>query len=380
MTSMRIALISTSALPVPPRAYGGTELFVFELSKMLTKRGHDVTVYATGDSRPRARLWHHFEHAKWPPDEHVELRHVAHAWKDILAQSPAFDVVHANQLQALPFAVSHHTPTVLTLHHERNEAFVEFYADFPGIAYVGISRRQVELMPELDTPYFVHHGLDPALYPFGPGDGGYCAFLGRLAPEKGPHLAIDAARLAQVPLRIGGVPHWVNMQFFDDQMEPRVDAAGPFVDYLGEVSHEPKVELLRHAKALLFPIQWDEPFGLVMIEAMLVGTPVLAFARGSVPEVVEDGVTGYIVRDVNEMATRLRHIGSFDREACRRRAEQRWSSMRMAREYERVYAEVVSGRAAEVRSGSGKVRRARPFVFEEVSQDAELFSPFFRSA
>jgi glycosyltransferase involved in cell wall biosynthesis len=387
---MRIAILSTSAVAVPPVGYGGTELFVFELSKMLTKRGHDVTVFATGDSRPSAHLRGRLERAVWPPCPLTELRHVAHAWAEIGGTRPRFDVVHVNQHEALPFAAQQDVPVVLTLHHDRSTPLVDFYGDFPKVVYVGISTSQVAQMPEVSTSHVVHHGLDPTMYAFGQGDGGYCAFLGRLAPEKGPHLAIDASRLADVPLRIGGVPHWVNMKFFDDEMEPRVDAAGRRVDYLGALTHGPKVELLRHAKALLFPIQWDEPFGLVMIEAMLVGTPVIAFSRGSVAEIVEDRVTGFLVNDVREMAARLRDIDGFDRARCRLRAEERWSSMRMARDYERVYADVVNGRARSGRASG--LRPPRALAFEEVASHelaapegaaigpGGLFTPFFKSA
>jgi glycosyltransferase involved in cell wall biosynthesis len=384
--TMRIALVSTSAISVPPKAYGGTELFVYELSKMLTKRGHDVTVYATGDSRPAARLKSHFEEAIWPPDDHAELRHVSHAWNDIVAHVPRFDVVHVNQIHALPFAARHALPTVMTLHHPRDEELVSFYPDFPEVSYAGISVRQLETMPEVPAHFVVHHGLDPALYPLGRGDGGYCAFLGRLAPEKGPHHAIDAARLAHVPLRIGGVPHWVNMKFYDDEIEPRVDAAGTLVDYLGELSHQPKLDLLRHARALLFPIEWEEPFGLVMIEAMLVGTPVIAFPWGSVREVVDEGVTGFIVNDVREMAECMRRLRSFDRQRCREHAVRRWSSMRMAHDYEKVYAEVSGPRVREA-VRSGRFRKPAPLRFEQVQSLASpdrtsasgLFSPFFKT-
>jgi glycosyltransferase involved in cell wall biosynthesis len=385
---MRIALLSTSAISVPPKAYGGTELFVYELSKMLTERGHEVTVYATGDSRPNARLRSLLEQPVWPPDDDTELSHVAHAWSDIVNHTPRFDVVHVNQMHALPFAAHHGVPTVMTLHHARNERLVQFYADFPAVRYVGISARQLEVMPELTASDVVHHGLDPGLYPAGQGDGGYCAFLGRLAPEKGPHLAIDAARLAQVPLRIGGVPHWVNMRFYQDEVESRIDAAGTLVEYEGELSHAPKVELLRRAKALLFPVEWDEPFGLVMIEAMLVGTPVIAFPRGSVREVVDEGVTGFVVRDVRQMAECLRSLRGFDRARCREHARMRWSSMRMARDYERVYADVAGGRAREAAAWATRSGRSRPPHPEDMpavsaavrASVSDLISPFFKSA
>jgi len=206
----------------------------------------------------------------------------------------------------------------------------------------------------------VHHGLDPDLYPFGAGDGGYCAFLGRLAPEKGAHTALDAARVARVELRIGGAPHWLNDEYFESCVRPRLDKAGRRAVWLGEVTHEPKVELLRGARALLFPIEWEEPFGLVMIESMLVGSPVIAFARGSVPEVVDEGITGFIVKDAHEMAARIRTLGSFDRKRCRARALERWSSMRMARDYEKAYERVASSRRGRLDSGVHAREGARP--------------------
>jgi hypothetical protein len=278
---------------------------------------------------------------------------------------PRFDVVHVNQMQSLPFAAQHGLPTLMTLHHARDERLVDLYADFPGISYVGISARQLETMPEISAAYVVHHGLDPAFYPFGLGDGGYCAFLGRLAPEKGPHHAIDAARLAHMPLRMGGVPHWVNMKFYDEEIDPRVVAVGT----LGELSHEPKLALLRHANALLFPIHWSEPFGLVMIEARLVGTPVIAFPHGSVREVIDEGVTGFVVEDVREMAACIRGLRDFDRERCRQHAVRRWSSTRMAHDYEQIYADVSRGRfreATALAARSGRHRQASPLRFEEM--------------
>jgi glycosyltransferase involved in cell wall biosynthesis len=253
-------------------------------------------------------------------------------------------------MQALPFSSFYSIPTVCTLHADRSEKQVDFCSEFPGISYIATSARQLERVPELDTSFVAHHGLDPARYPYGEGRGGYCAFLGRIAEEKGPHFAIDAARLAPTPLRIGGVPHWANTKFFDDEMQPRVKAAGRHVDYLGELGHEAKVDLLRNASALLYPIQSEEPFGLVMIESMLVGTPVIAFPWGGVPEIVDDGVTGFIVNSVREMAVRLRAIRSFDRVACRRRAEARWSATRMACDYERIYFEVIRGRGRDRRT------------------------------
>ncbi len=340
---MRIALVSSCAVSVPPRAYGGTELVVAELAKNLTRLGHDVTTFATGDSEPAGRLRWLFDKPVWPPYESAELRHAAYAWQAITAAPGTFDIVHTHQAPSLALAsIARSVRTVYTIHHCRDERLIELYGDFPNATYVGISRRQAELVPEVPIGDVILHGLDPDLYDAGRGDGGYVAFLGRFAREKGPHFAIDAARAAGVTLRMGGGVHPPDRPFFEREVRPRLEDRTGGIEWLGELSHAPKLSLLGGARALLFPIDWEEPFGLVMIEAMLVGTPVIAFARGSVPEVVEDGLTGFVVRDVAEMAERIRHLDTFDRARCRARARERWSSLRMAREHEVLYERLLT--------------------------------------
>jgi glycosyltransferase involved in cell wall biosynthesis len=346
---MRIALVSTCAVAVPPKGYGGSELVVAELAKMLTRRGHDVTVFATGDSRPEARLAWRFAEPVWPPDEHAELRHAGFAWRHLVGHAGDYDVVHVHQAPSIVMSSLQRLPVVATIHHERDARLTAVYRDFQEVTYVAISKRQAALVPEVDVRHVVHHGVDPAMYPPGDGAGGYCAFLGRLAWQKGPHVAIDAAVEAGVPIRLGGAPHWEDADYFAREVRPRFVRHAGLASPLGEVGHAEKLDLLRGARALLFPIAWEEPFGLVMIEAMLVGTPVLAFARGSVPEVVEDGITGFVVRDAREMAARLRRLGGFDRARCRARALERWSSMRMARDYEGVYAAAIAASRGEPR-------------------------------
>ncbi len=339
---MRIALLSTCAVATPPIGYGGSELVVAELAKGLVALGHDVTVFATGDSRPPCRRWSHFAEAVWPPDELAELCHASHAWRTILSSTRPYDVVHVNQAASVALGHAMGSPSILTIHHERVERFVDFYRSFPETTYVAISKRQADLLPELSDPHVIHHGLDPDSYPAGAGEGRYLAFLGRFAPEKGPHVAIDVARAAGVPLRMGGGPHPVAQAYFEREIVPRL--AGEGVEWLGDVSHGPKIELLAASRGLLFPIDWEEPFGLVMIEAMLVGTPVIAYPRGAAPEVVEDGVTGFLVRDEQEMVRAVAKLGSLDRRLCRARARERWSHLRMAHEYLRVYEHAMRNR------------------------------------
>ena len=355
---MRIALLSTCAVTVPPKGYGGTELVVAELAKALGSLGHRVTVFATGDSAPgQAELRWHFPRPVWPPSDVAELRHAAYAWQAICAEDPPFDVVHVQQAPAIAFSAVCPAPTVLTLHHDRADRLLDFYRDFPSVAYVAISHRQAELIPELAVRHVVHHGLDVDSYAAGDGSGGWLAFVGRLSRQKGAHLAIDAARAAGLDLRMGGQPHWEDEAYFESELRHRFAAADGRVAWEGEVSLAPKLALLRGARATLFPIDWEEPFGLVMIESMLVGTPVIAFARGAAREVVDEGVTGFVVRDLPEMVDRIRRVGSIDRARCRQRARERWNAQRKARDYERVYEAAMRTRR-EVRTSGARARLA----------------------
>jgi glycosyltransferase involved in cell wall biosynthesis len=341
---MRIAMISTPFVAVPPPRYGGTELIVAELVTGLAAAGHEVTLFATGDSRAgdSVELRARFERPRWPPDPYVELEHAAFAIEEILADERAFDVVHAHVPAALPFSRQLEAPMIYTVHHDDGEEYRRLRSLYQRSRAhcVAISERQRALMPELAEARVIHHGVDPACHRLGDGDGGYCAFLGRFAPEKAPHVAIDAARAAGVPIRLGGAPHWRDHDYFEREIGARLCRDG--VTAVGEIGGKDKRDFLADACALLFPVAWEEPFGLVMIEAMLSGTPVLAFARGAVPEIVDDGVTGFLCRDVDDMAARLAAIGTFDRAACRRRALERWTSARMVRDYVAVYEAVQS--------------------------------------
>ena len=345
---MRIALISTPFLAVPPRLYGGTELIVHELVEGLVQRGHEVELFATGDSRPSAALRSLYRTAQWPPTMLADLNHVSWAMQQIAERGP-FDLIHAHSAVALACArLMPDVPLVYTLHHARDEALSDFYRYCGDVHYVAISDDQLRREVPLRHAHVIHHGLDPAKY-FCPAValGTYVCFVGRYAEVKGPHTAIDAARQAGVPIRLAGDVHPPDEAWADAELRPRLGE--PHVTELGSIGIAVKAPLLAHGRALLAPIEWNEPFGLILIEAMLSGCPVVAFPMGSVPELVEHGVTGFIATSLEHMAELIRPggaIDAFDRVKCRRRAIERFSASRMVADhialYERVSTTVTS--------------------------------------
>jgi glycosyltransferase involved in cell wall biosynthesis len=329
---MKIAMVSTTTIAVPPPGYGGTERVVHGLVEGLVAAGHDVTLFATGDSETSARLLSRHPAAIWPYDEWAELEHVA--WSLETVAAGRFDVVHVHQAPAIPFARFVPVPMAYTLHHDHDPRRTRFYRRFPHVDYVAISARQAADETGLAHLHVVHHGISPAGFPTGDG-GEYVAFLGRFAPVKAPHLAIDAAREAGVPIRLGGRPHENEGEdYFAREIGSRLGAG---VELLGEIAGADKLALLAGARALLMPLLWEEPFGLVMVESMFCGTPVVAFRRGAAPEIVDDGVTGWLVDDVEGMVRAIARIGSIDRARCRAHAIGRFGVERMVRDYAAVY-------------------------------------------
>jgi glycosyltransferase involved in cell wall biosynthesis len=332
---MRIALISPPFIEVPPRRYGGTELFIGNLASELYRRGHDVTVYANGDSSLPCPVKWRYEHGEWPCDASLRSQfkntdHTAWAIKDA---SQAADVIHLNDVVGLPFTMFIDVPTVLTIHHPHEPDLSEQYLRYPDILYVAIARwlARAEPMPHI---HVVHHGIPVSDYARSEEKDDYVVFLGRMAPCKGAHLAIEAARRAGIRLKLAGEIQPIFHDYWEQQVRPFVD--GRDIEYVGEADFATKNTLLSRARALLFPIQWEEPFGLVMIEAMACGTPVLAFAGGAVQEIVRDGVNGWVCRDVGDMARRIRSpLGTAA--SCRAFVEANFSVARMADRYMDVY-------------------------------------------
>jgi glycosyltransferase involved in cell wall biosynthesis len=342
---MRIALLSTPFVRTPPAGYGGTELFCWELARELHARGHDVTLYATGDSQAPCRKRWLYARPEWPPHVHDEVLHSAWAMGEAGRSAP--DVVHVNSPMALPFARSLDAPVVHTIHHHKDGATSRLYAAYPEVAYVAISQRQRDLDGLVPGTQVIHHGLDPERHPPSDVDEGYLLHLGRYAHEKGTHLAIEIAVRARLPMKLAGRSHPQDASYFARSVAPRL--SWPGVEEVGEADPVRKVALYRGARALVCPLQWEEPFGLVAIEAMLCGTPVLGFARGSFPEVVEQGLTGYLAPpdDVEGLAWFASQLGDFDRVACARRARERFSAKVMTDAYEALYRRL----AAEPRPG-----------------------------
>jgi glycosyltransferase involved in cell wall biosynthesis len=335
---VRIAQVSPLYESVPPKLYGGTERVVSYLTEELVRQGHEVTLFASGDSITAARLVSCCPTALRLDAHSIDTQaHHVVMLERVFSQDMRFDVVHFHIDYAhFPLSRRHHGAHLTTLHGRLDIAdLVPLYREFREMPVVSISEGQRRPLPWLNWQGTVHHGLPPDLYPFREAGGEYLAFLGRISPEKRVDRAIEIARRLGMPLRIAAKVDRMDREYFAKEIEPLLQ--DPLVQYLGELGEAEKAELLGNAYALLFPIDWPEPFGMVMIESIACGTPVVAWRQGSVPEIIEPEVTGFIVEDLDEAVEATRAVASLSRRRCREAFEARFTAERMATDYLDLY-------------------------------------------
>jgi glycosyltransferase involved in cell wall biosynthesis len=358
---MRIAQIAPLFERVPPKLYGGTERIVSYLTEELVRQGHDVTLFASGDSKTLAKLVPCCDVAlRLNPIVRDPLPYLVIMLDEVRQRARNFDVLHFHiDLLHGPLARDFVDRSLTTLHGRLDlPGLPPFYEVFQELPLVSISNDQRKYLPQANWAGTVHHGLPSDLLPFQPNPtGGYLAFLGRIAPEKGPDRAIEIAARAGMPLKIAAKVDRVDQAYWDEKIRPMIQTHSN-VEFIGEISESDKASFLGEALALLFPIEWPEPFGLVMIEAMASGTPVIAFRSGSVSEVLKDGTSGFMVDTIEQASAAARRITSLDRAAVRTEFERRFTVERMARGYLEIYRELAAAatKPARARKVNGKYK------------------------
>jgi len=357
---MRIAEVAPLYERVPPVCYGGTERVVSYLTEALVEQGHEVTLFASGDSLTQAKLISPCAQSlRLNPDCIDNLAYNLLQLEQVFQRADHFDIVHFHiDYFHYPFSRRQKVPHLTTLHGRLDIAdLVPLYREFDDMPVVSISNSQRAPLPWIRWCGTVYHGLPLDLYKPKKERGQYLLFLGRISPEKRPDRAIEIAKRAGMPLKIAAKVDEKDRKYMENEIRPILDH--PLVEFLGEVGDSGKEELLRNAYALLFPIDWAEPFGLVMIEAMACGTPTIAFRGGSVREIITDGVTGYIVGTVEQATQALKGLDAFDRTRCRSMFEERFSAHRMAENYLKIYERLIDAdrRDARWRSIDKSLRR-----------------------
>jgi len=336
---MRIAQVAPLSESVPPKLYGGTERVVAYLTNECVRRGHEVTLFASGDSitaarlRPACRRALRLEGAKLidPLAHHVRMIEM------VAREAHTFDIVHFH-IDYLHFPVTRRQriAAVTTMHGRLDIPDVHpVHQEFTEMQLVSVSEAQRGPMPWANWVGTVYHGVPENLFELRMEPGTYLAFLGRISPEKRVDRAIEIARLTGIPLKIAAKVDVVDKQYFEARIRSMLEDS--LIEYIGEIGDEEKSDFLGGACALLFPVDWPEPFGLVMIEALACGTPVIAYRAGSVPEIIEEGKTGYIVETLDQAVSAVRRIGALDRRTCRRVFEERFSASRMCMDYLAIY-------------------------------------------
>jgi glycosyltransferase involved in cell wall biosynthesis len=339
---MRIAQVAPLYESVPPRLYGGTERVVSWLTEKLVSLGHDVTLFASGDSVTNARLVKSCHKALRLDAGCIDpIAHHTLMVERVLSLADEFDLIHFH-IDYLHFPASRRVqiPSVTTLHGRLDlPDLVPLYEEFADTPIISISDAQRKPLPWVNWLGTVHHGLPPSSLKQGDGQGGYLAFLGRISPEKGIDRAIEIAIRAGKKLKVAAKIDRTDREYFERKIEPLFKH--PLVEFVGEIGHHEKAEFLGNAEAFLFPIEWPEPFGIVMIEALACGTPVIAHPYGSVPEIIPDGVGGFLVHNIDEAVEAVNRIGELDRADCRRHFELNFTDERMAHDYVKIYKQLV---------------------------------------
>jgi glycosyltransferase involved in cell wall biosynthesis len=337
---MRIAQVAPLYESVPPLRYGGTERVVSWLTEELVNDGHDVTLFASGDSKTMSRLIPCSPRSlRTDPDCRDYLAHHIALIERVAQAAARFDIIHFHiDYLHFPFSRYEKLCQITTLHGRLDLAdLVPLYREFPEMPVVSISRAQRKPLPWINWVGNVHHGLPANSLRLDSGSGGYLAFIGRISPEKRPDRAIEIAKRTGFPLKIAAKVDRVDTEYFERDIKPLL--SDPLVEFIGEITDLEKQEFMGNALACLMPIDWPEPFGINMIEAMACGTPTIAFRHGSVPEIITDGLNGFIVDSVEEAVDAVSRIHLLSRADCRQVFEERFTSARMAADYLRIYEE-----------------------------------------
>jgi glycosyltransferase involved in cell wall biosynthesis len=377
---LKIAQVAPLYESVPPKCYGGTERVVSYLTEELVRQGHDVTLFASGDSETQAELIAPCPRSlRLDPACKDQLAHHIIMLEQVIREAPRFDIIHFHiDYLHFPFSRQQEIPHVTTLHGRLDMPDLQpLYRTFERQPLVSISNAQRRPLPFVNWVGTVYHGLPLGLHTFREGPGEYLAFLGRISPEKGIEHAVAIALRLGMELRVAAKVDAADRDYYEEVIRPLFRKAGRLVQFLGEVGGADKDEFLGNAHALLFPIVWPEPFGLVMIEAMACGTPVIAFRAGSVPEVMDDGVTGFIVENEEQAAQAVGRVPELSRRRCRKVFEKRFSAARMARDYLRVYRKLITG-AGAAGDGNGHVNGRRPRPAVKTGPDPDLLRPLPR--
>lgn len=339
---MRIAQVAPLTESVPPKAYGGTERIVCYLTNELVKQGHDVTLFASGDSVTNAKLIAPTPVAlRHNPKNLDPLAHIFYMLEMVRQMEPEFDFIHYHvDYLHFPFSRRSAAPHCTTMHGRLDiDDLQTLFQEFFEMPLISISNAQRKPMPFSNFVKTIYHGIPLNLLKLKEEKGKYLAFIGRISPEKRLDRAIEIAERLQLPLKVAAKVDKADLQYYESKIKPYMN--NPLVEYLGEINDSEKNDFLGNAMALLFPIDWPEPFGLVMIESMACGTPVIAFNCGSVPEVIDDGKTGFIVNSVEEAVEKVKNIDALDRRLCRKTFKERFTDTRMAMDYIKVYKKLI---------------------------------------